>query len=714
MLWKNRCVSSELDCDVLIVGSGFGGSVSALRLAEKGYDVVVLEQGRRLAPDDIEKARGDLREHVWEPDLGLHGYFWQKVFADVGIIGANGVGGGSIVWGAVLLEPPARVFADPAWGGGESDWARAMSPHYDEAARMLGRVENPFTGEMDDHLRSVAEAVGGAEGFGPVPLAIHFGREGETEADPFFDGQGPERTGCRLCGGCLAGCPYGSKNSLDLNYLHLAQRQGARIEAERQVHSLVPLPGGGYEVKSAHPWKREVRYEPIRAGRVVVSAGVLGTLELLFRCRDELGTLPGVSPMLGRAVRTNSEAVSVVLEKDADADLTRGPAISTDFRPDERTHITQNRYVGGGKLMRWQVGPLVDGSSPGRRAVETVLEVIRHPIRFARAVTAANFEKRLTALTVMQDVESEVAFELGRSPFRPWRRVLRSRSVPGKEAPSYLPVANEAARVFAESSGGTPMNLLVESAGGRSITAHILGGAVIGADGGSGVIDDRHEVHGHPGLFVADASAIPVNLGVNPSLTITAMSERFAAKWPDKAEAAAPIGDRPGPAPEELPESPGTLRRLWSALPAPDPADLAGSHRAVFVGPRPLRAAAPATLGLIGLPNWFGKRFELSGDRLSGMNLLLEDDGLVEYLAMEAALEPSVLDGDPVVVSTYGPQAPLPWRHVRDEFRLLAPGTLLGMAVVDMPLMRNLGTAFVLEKVAAPGEPIESFSDPAG
>lgn len=701
-------MGSDFDCDVVIVGSGFGGAVSALRLAEKGYDVVVLEQGRRLEAGDIERARTDLREHVWEPDLGLHGYFWQKVFRDVGIIGANGVGGGSIVWGAVLLEPPARVFEDPAWGDGEADWAQAMAPHYDEAARMLGRVENPFTGEMDHHLRSVAEAIGGAEGFGPVPLAIHFGDEGVTEPDPFFGGDGPERTGCRLCGGCLAGCPYGSKNSLDLNYLHLAERRGVRIEPERQVRSLAPLPGGGYEVRSSHPWKSGVRYAPLRAERVVVSAGVLGTLELLFRCRDEFGTLPDVSPMLGRTVRTNSEAVSVVLDDDPEADLTRGPAISTDFHPDERTHVTQNRYVGGGKLLRWQVGPLVDGSSPGRRAVETTLEILRHPLRFATAVTASNFEKRVTALTVMQDVESEVAFELRRSPLRPWRRVLRSRSVPGRKAPSYLPAANEAARIFANSSGGTPLNLLVESAGGRSVTAHILGGAVIGADRESGVIDDSHEVHGHPGLFVADASAIPVNLGVNPSLTITAMSERFAARWPDRSESprSEPATSRRGS--EDLPRSPAAIRRLWGALPAPEPADLAGTHRALFVGPGPLRALAPGALGLAGLPDWYGKRFEQDGPRLSGMNLLRSGSDLVEYLAMEAKLEPSVLDGEPVLVSTYGSEAPLPWRHVRDEFRLLSPGVLLGMAVVDRPLIRGTGLAFVLETVAGPGVPVES------
>ncbi len=705
-------MAADFDTDVAIVGSGFGGAVSALRLAEKGYDVLVLEQGRRIGPDDIQRARTDLKEHVWEPDLGLHGYFWQKVFRDVGIIGASGVGGGSIVWGAVLLEPPPRVFADPAWGDGEDDWAQAMAPHYDEAARMLGRVTNPFTGEMDDHLKQVAEAVGGAEGFGPVPLAIHFGEEGVTGPDPFFDGEGPERTGCRLCGGCLAGCPYGSKNTLDLNYLYLAERLGARIEAERRVRSIAPLAGGGFELKITHPWKPEVSVEPVRAERVVVSAGVLGTLELLFRCRDEFGTLPDLSPALGRQVRTNSEAVSVVLDDDPEADLSRGPAISTDFHPDERTHITQNRYVGGGKLMRWQVGPLVDGESPGRRAVETVLEVLRHPIAFLKSVTAPNFEKRLTALTVMQDVESELAFEFRRSPLRPWRKVLRTRSVSGREAPSYLPVANEAARVFAQASGGTPLNLLVESAGGRSVTAHILGGAVIASEPGQGVIDSSHEVHGYPGLFISDASAIPVNLGVNPSLTITAMAERFAARWPekqDRPQSAGPVRD--DHTVESLPDSPAALRRLWGALPAPSTEDLIGDHRAVLVGPRPLRALAPAALGLAGLPDWFGKRFEAAVGGtpgiLEGVNLLGDpdrEDDLVEYLAMSAAIEPSVLDGNPVVVSTYSSQAPLPWRHVRDEFRQLAPGLLLGMAVLDRPLMRSIGNAFVLERAAMPGE----------
>ncbi len=380
-------MSGGFDCDVAIVGSGFGGAVSALRLAEKGYDVVVLEQGRRLAPADLHRARKDLRAHLWDPDLGLNGFFWQRVFRDVGIIGASGVGGGSIVWGAVLLEPDAAVFADPAWGTGEDDWRTAMQPHYAEAARMLGRTTNPFTGPMDEHLRAAAAVVGGEENFGPVPLAIYFGEEGKTVPDPFFDGEGPPRTGCRLCGGCLTGCPYGSKNTLDQNYLWLAERHGAQIRPGHRVTSVAPLAGGGYELQSREPGRGGAVHAPLRAQRVVLAGGVLGTLELLFRCRDELGTLPQVSSRLGQRVRTNSEAVSIVLDADPATDLTRGPSISTDFHPDGRTHITQNRYVGGGKLLRWQVGPLIDGDRPGPRAVATLRAIFRSPIAHLRAVT---------------------------------------------------------------------------------------------------------------------------------------------------------------------------------------------------------------------------------------------------------------------------------------------------------------------------------------
>lgn len=520
----------EFDADVLVIGSGFGGAASALRLTEAGHRVIVLERGKRLSNEDLLRARKDPRAYLWAPAAGMRGFFWQRIFKDVGIIGGTGVGGGSIVWAGVLLEPPAEFYRDAAWHG-DTDWRAELAPHFARAARMLGRVTNQHLSVMDDHLRETARRSGAEDTFGPVPVAIHFGRPGVTEPDPFFGGEGPDRTGCQLCGECLLGCPYGAKNQLTRNYLHLAEARGAQIRAEHDVTAITPLPGGGYEVASRHPWRRGTVHAPLRARRVVLAAGVLGTLDLLFRCRDDLGTLPHVSACLGTQVRTNSEALTAILQP-AGQDLADGPTITSDFHPDDQTHVTQNRYVGGWH-MRLQIGPMADGHHRGLRALRTLGALARGPVRQVRAMVAKWFEQRLTVLTVMQHADNELALEYRRSPLRPWRRVLRSRAVPGREAPSFLPVANEVTRTFAEVSGGQPFNLLGETIGGLSITAHILGGAVIGSGPENGVVDEHHEVFGHPGLYVADASTIPANLGVNPSLTITAMAERFAARFPE-------------------------------------------------------------------------------------------------------------------------------------------------------------------------------------
>jgi cholesterol oxidase len=520
------------DADVAIVGSGFGGAVSALRLAEAGRSVVVLEQGRRIGAAEIAASKRSLRQLLWAPELGGRGFFWQRVFRHVGIIGASGVGGGSLVFAGVLVEPKPAFFTDPAWADLGVDWAQELRPHYATAARMLGRATNPMLGAMDEHLRTTARAMGAEATFGPVPLAVHFGAPGETVPDPYFGGAGPDRVGCVGCGGCLTGCPHGAKNSLDLNYLHLAEHvHGARILSEHQVTAVVPLPGGGYELRARHPWRRSVRHRPVRARRVVLAAGVLGTVELLFRCRDELGTLPHVSPRLGRRVRTNSEAITAALADDPTVELdVGGPAVSSDFYLDEHTHITQNRMAPNQSYLRFLYGPLVDGTDARRRAVETLRRLLGQPSRTARTVGARRFTSRLAPLTVMQHTDTELAFRYGRNPVAPWRRSLRSDASEGSPAPSYLPVANQAARHLADAIGGRPLNLLVESVGGRSITAHILGGCVMGATPAEGVIDTDHEVFGHPGLYVADAAAISANLGVNPSLTITALAERFAGR----------------------------------------------------------------------------------------------------------------------------------------------------------------------------------------
>lgn len=524
-----------MTADVAIVGSGFGGSVAALRLAEQGRRVVVLERGRRHAPEDYLAARRDPRRYLWEPALGLtRGFFWQRVFRHVGIIGATGIGGGSIVWAGVLLEPDAPFFEDPAWAHLHPDWRGELAEHYATAARMLGRTPSPFLGEMDEHLRAAARAAGREDTFGPTPMAIWFGQEGVTVPDPFFGGEGPDRTGCRLCGSCLVGCPHGAKNTLDKNYLWLAERRGAEIRPEHEVTGITPLgDGAGYELAVAGPGGRE----RLVAREVVLAGGVLGTLELLYRCRDDLGTLPHVSARLGDRVRTNSEAITAVLADDPRADLTRGPSISSEFYPDDHTHVTQNRFVGGWHL-RFQLGPMVDDPDPRRRARRTLCAIAGHPGRHARLLFARNFERRISPISVMQHADNELRFAWRRSPARPWRRVLRSEPGEGEPAPSYLPQANAAARAFAESIGGTPLNLLIESVGGKSFTAHILGGAVMGGSPAEGVVSTDHEVFGHPGLYVVDASAIPANVGVNPSLTITAMAERFAARYAARSAAA--------------------------------------------------------------------------------------------------------------------------------------------------------------------------------
>ncbi|WP_354697366.1 hypothetical protein DSM112329_02991 [Paraconexibacter sp. AEG42_29] len=666
---------------VVVVGSGFGGAVSALRLAEQGWQVTILEQGRRLTDADLLAARRDLRAYLWGP--GSSGFFWQRVFRHMGIIGANAVGGGSIVWAAVLLEPGQAFFDDPAWPQGGGEWRQALAEHYATAAQMLGRTHTPadVLGLQDTYLEQTAQAMHAGDSFGRVPAAIYYGDgPGITRPDPFFGGHGPARTGCRLCGGCLVGCPYGAKNTLDRNYLHLAERAGARIVADTKVEAIVPLLGGGYALRTSAG-------ADVLAERVVVSAGVLGTLELLLRCRDELGTLPHLSRTLGEKVRTNSEAITGVLQPPGGPPLTRGPSISTDFHPDAQTHITQNRYVGGGRILRLSVGPLVDGHDPAARTRATLKAIAKDPIAQLRIVFAKDFEARYTALSVMQSGDGVLALRYGRSPVRPWKRVLRSARTDGPAAPSYIPVANEATRAFARASGGTPLNMTVESIAGRSFTAHILGGAVIGQDADEGVVDSNHEVFGHPGLYVADASVIPADVGVNPSLTITAMSERFASRLGAPQER--PLTS----AATDLPAGLGKLAKLWSVLPSPVGQTLEGDWQASFVGPKALRAIAPRGVAAAGLPGWVGKRFDARG---RGTNII--HDGAATHLEMTASAAVSAIDGCPVLLLSYSTDAPLPWCRVRDELRQLPDGRLLGMSAVAVAGLPTRGLPFVLTR----------------
>jgi cholesterol oxidase len=522
------------DYDVLIVGSGFGGSVVALRLSQKGYRVAVLEQGRRIVPADMEAASRSFRQLMWMPSLRMTGFFRQAVFQHVGIVGGVGVGGGSLVYAAVLLEPKAAFFQDPAWNQLGVDWQAELAPHYAQAKQMLGRSLNPYRHTMDDYLQQTAVAQQAAPTYDTTPLGIYFGEPGITRDDPYFAGQGPARTGCRLCGECLTGCPHNAKNSLDKNYLYLAEQLGAQILPEHQVQWIRPLSEGGYELQCVHPWRRHT-YAPLRARKIVLAAGVLGTLSILFHSRDVARTMPHISPQLGRVVRTNSEAIVAVLSQDEAAALAEGgPTITSHYYPNEQTHITQNRFPTGYEFMKWYMGPLVDGASPPRRAARTVGRLLRHPRQSTVAMRARRWRQRISVLTVMQQTDNQVAFRYGRSPFIGFGHGLMSQVVDGQRAPTYLPEANEAARAFAAASGGTPLNMLPESVANLAITAHILGGCPMGQTAVDGVIDAHHELFGYPGVYVVDGSAVSANVGVNPSLTITALAERAMSQIPVK------------------------------------------------------------------------------------------------------------------------------------------------------------------------------------
>lgn len=529
------------DTDVIVIGSGFGGSVAALRLAEKGYRVTVLEQGRRVGPADFAAADSSLKKLMWAPPLGLDGFFVQHIFKHVGIVGGVGVGGGSLVYAAVLLEPKAAFYADPAWANLGVDWGRELAPHYETAKRMLGRARNPHAHRQDEYLRVAAERLGAGATYGAVTNGIYFGgagvKPGDTAPDPYFGGRGPERMACTACGKCLTGCREGSKNSLDKNYLHLAEALGVRIETETRAACVTPLAGGGYRVETEHPLGKGAA-RAFSAPRVVLAAGVVGTLRLLFRCRDERKTLPGLSPALGAVVRTNSEAIVGILAPETEKDLSvGGPAITTDFYPNAHTHVTQNRFPPGYGFMKTYYGPMVDDAKPWRRALKVLWQFIAHPLRSTASWRAARWHERMTVLTVMQQAGNALSFRWGRSLLTGFRKNLLTSWAGGEPAPTFLPEANAAARAYAAASGGEPVNLLTESVFGLSTTAHILGGCAMGRDAAEGVIGPDHQVHGYPGLYVFDGAALSANVGVNPSLTITAMAERAAALIPPKRAA---------------------------------------------------------------------------------------------------------------------------------------------------------------------------------
>ena len=528
----------SMDVDFAIIGSGFGGSASALRLAEKGYKVVVLEKGKWVTPSDMEEASKSLNKLMWNPALCMKGFFTYDFFRHVAIVGGVGVGGGSIVYAATTLRPKEAFYKDPSWSKLGIDWEKELKPHYDAASKMLGVTTNPSLDVMDDYLKETAKRMGAGDTFGPTETGIYFGSPEEVADDPYFDGKGPSRTGCYLCGECLTGCKHGSKNSLDKNYLYLAQKYGATILPYREVTNIIPQHDGTYVLKVKDTSGMLRKAPDVKASKVIVAAGVLGTLKLLFTCKSVTKTLANISNQLGVVVRTNSESIVGVLPKNEELDLSHGTTISSDFYPDEYTHITQNRFPEGYNFMKYFSVPLVDDANPIRRSLVTLGKMIIDPVGVYQRLFTKNWNKRVIVLTVMQNHDNQLSFESGPSAvFCFLKRRLKSFRVKGKEAPVNIPVANKACAVLAEVTGGMPINVSNESLMNMSTTAHILGGCHMGSSRENGVIDSSHQVFDYPGLYVIDGAAVSANVGVNPALTITALAERAMSLIPAKKPA---------------------------------------------------------------------------------------------------------------------------------------------------------------------------------
>jgi cholesterol oxidase len=524
---------ASFDADVIVIGSGFGGSVAALRLTEKGYRVTVLEAGRRFGPDDFPTTSWDLRRFLFAPRLGMHGIQRLTLLSDVLVLSGAGVGGGSLVYANTLYEPLPGFYTDRQWRE-ITDWRDELAPHYDQAKRMLGATTAPGGNPNDDVIRQIGERMDCADTFRPTEIAVYLGRPGEQVADPFFGGVGPPRTGCIECGGCMVGCRHGAKNTLDRNYLYLAEQAGATVRAERLVTDVIPLARGGYEIVSERPGRRRGQHvERQTARHVVFAAGVLGTVRLLADLRER-GRLPHLSSRLGELVRTNSESIPGASSRRGDErDFSTGVAISSSIYPNEHTHIEGVRYPKGSNAMGLLATLLVDGGGRVPRQLRFLGEVVRHPLRFLGSLSVRRWSERTVILLVMQSRDNSInlRWKRGRHGVR-----LRSEQGAGEPNPTYIPEANAAARHAAAVMGGDAFGSVNEALLDVPVTAHVLGGCVIGASPDQGVIDPYQRVYGHDGLHVVDGSAISANLGVNPSLTITAQAERAFAAWPNQGE----------------------------------------------------------------------------------------------------------------------------------------------------------------------------------
>ncbi|WP_213012173.1 FAD-dependent oxidoreductase [Paractinoplanes toevensis] len=523
------------DFDVVIVGSGFGGSVSALRLTEKGYRVAVLEAGRRFADDEFAETSWRLSRYLYAPALRCYGILRLTLLRHAMIMSGTGVGGGSLGYANTLYEPPDAFFADPQWST-ITDWKAELAPAYDQAKRMLGVTTNPVETPSDRALLAVAQDLGVENTFRRTPVGVLFATPSDSRADPgrpiadpFFGGAGPERRACTLCGACMTGCRVGAKNTLVKNYLYLAERAGAEVRPLTTVTDVQELAVGGFSVRTRKTGG--IAKGELTAGQVIFAAGALGTQRLLHGLRDR-GRLPHISPRLGELSRTNSESILGARTRRRDADFSRGVAITSSIHPDASTHVEPVRYGRGSNLLALLATVLVDDTGGRSRLLTGIRQLWRDRKDLRLLASPRRWSEQTIVVLGMQPLDNSITLHTARGVFG---RRLRSRPGVGEPNPVWVPAAHDVARRVAEKIDGVPLGSMTELIG-RPVTGHFIGGCAIGEDATRGVIDPYHRLYGHPGLHVIDGSAVAANLGVNPSLTITALSERALSLWPNAGE----------------------------------------------------------------------------------------------------------------------------------------------------------------------------------
>jgi len=512
--------------DAIVIGSGFGGSVSALRLSEKGHKVLVIEKGRRFGTGDFPKSNWDVRRWMWMPKAGLRGIFQMSFLEHVTVMHGVGVGGGSLVYANTLPVPKDDFFHATSWAE-LADWKRELEPHYKTAQRMLGAAKNPRETPGDRVLRSIARDLGREDQWHMTDVAVYFGAPGKKVPDPYFDGEGPERVGCNFCGACMTGCRIGAKNTLDRNYLYLAEKRGTTVQAETEVTAVRPRREGGYRVEVRGTFGQPLPDAAHTADKVIFAGGVMGTLPLLLAMREDPDGLPKLSPRVGDMVRTNSEALFGVIVPNAKEDLSEGVAITSILHTDDHSHIEPVRYAAGSGFFRTMVLPQTGGPNALVRIAGAARSFFSNPIQWTRAFAVSDFARQSQILLYMRTLDGTLRMRLGRGVRTGFQTGLVTELDDPTKAPrSDMPEALDLAKRFAAKVGGVAATLLTETLLGVPSTAHILGGACMGKTAADGVVDAQHRVHGYDGLYVVDGSAVSANPGVNPSLTITALAER--------------------------------------------------------------------------------------------------------------------------------------------------------------------------------------------